>query len=239
MRQIVSSSAIETSRALILHIVQLMNEEPERTFHIALSGGVTPALMFDLWANEYVDITPWERMRLYWVDERCVPPEDSDSNYGMTRNLLLGHAPLPYANIFRIQGEDNPVHEAKRYAKLVKEQVPDKNGWPEFDLVLLGVGDDGHTSSIFPGQEEFLTTSEMYVVSRNPNNGQKRIALTGLPILNARRVIFLVTGKKKADVINNICHLGDVGPAAYIAHRARNVELFIDEGAASKLQASL
>ncbi len=235
MKQTVSSSAIETSRALILHIVQLMNEEPAKIFHIALSGGVTPALMFDLWANEYVDITPWERMRFYWVDERCVPPEDSDSNYGMTRNLLLGHAPLSYANIFRIQGENKPADEAKRSAALVQAQVPNKNGWPEFDIVLLGVGDDGHTSSIFPGQEEFLSSSEMYVVSRNPNNGQQRIALTGLPILNAQRVIFLVTGKKKADVVSNICHLGDVGPAAYIAHRARNVELFIDEGAASKL----
>lgn len=65
-----------------------MNEEPDRVFNIAVSGGNTPALMFDLWANEYMEITPWDRMRIYWVDERCVPPDDSDSNYGMMRNLL-------------------------------------------------------------------------------------------------------------------------------------------------------
>ena len=67
-----------------------MNEEPDRVFNIAVSGGNTPALMFDLWANEYMEITPWDRMRIYWVDERCVPPDDSDSNYGMMRNLFLG-----------------------------------------------------------------------------------------------------------------------------------------------------
>ena len=73
-----------------------MNEEPDRVFNIAVSGGNTPALMFDLWANEYVKSTPWDRMRIYWVDERCVPPDDSDSNYGMMRKLLLGLTPIPY-----------------------------------------------------------------------------------------------------------------------------------------------
>ena len=95
MKLAVFPSSIETSRALILRLVELMNEEPDRIFNIAVSGGNTPALMFDLWANEYLDITPWNRMKIYWVDERCVPPEDSDSNYGMMRNLLLGIAPMP------------------------------------------------------------------------------------------------------------------------------------------------
>lgn len=90
MKLSVFPSSIETSRALILRLVEIMNEEPDRVFNIAVSGGNTPALMFDLWANEYMEITPWDRMRIYWVDERCVPPDDSDSNYGMMRNLLLG-----------------------------------------------------------------------------------------------------------------------------------------------------
>jgi hypothetical protein len=89
----------------------------------------------------------------------------------------------------------------------------------------LGAGDDGHTSSIFPGQEELLTSASVYVVSINPRNGQKRIAMTGYPILNARHVIFLITGKGKADVVEEICKSGDVGPAAYVAHHAQNVEL--------------
>ncbi len=90
MKLSVFPSSIETSRALILRLVEIMNEEPDRVFNIAVSGGNTPALMFDLWANEYMEITPWDRMRIYWVDERCVPPDDSDSNYGMMRNLLFG-----------------------------------------------------------------------------------------------------------------------------------------------------
>lgn len=85
-----------------------------------------------------------------WVDERCVPPEDSDSNYGMMRSLLLGIVPIPYENVYRIRGEEKPAKEAARYSELVSRQVPKKNGWPEFDIVLLGAGDDGHTSSIFP-----------------------------------------------------------------------------------------
>ncbi len=233
MKLAVFPSSIETSRALILRLVELMNEEPDRIFNIAVSGGNTPALMFDLWANEYLDITPWNRMKIYWVDERCVPPEDSDSNYGMMRNLLLGIAPIPYENVFRIRGEAKPVKEAVRYSELVKQQLPYRLGWPEFDIVLLGAGDDGHTSSIFPGQENLLTSTSSYVVSIHPCNEQKRIAMTGYPILNARHVIFLITGKNKADVVEEICNSGDTGPAAYIAHHAQNVELFIDKGAAS------
>ena len=83
MKPYIFPSSIETARALILHLVKLMLDEPDRTFCIAFSGGSTPALMFDLWANEYTDITPWERLKVFWVDERCVPPENSDSNYGM------------------------------------------------------------------------------------------------------------------------------------------------------------
>lgn len=236
MKLLVFPSSMETARALILRLVDIMNEEPERTFNIAVSGGNTPALMFDLWANEYADITPWSRMKIYWVDERCVPPEDSDSNYGMVRSLLLGIVPISYENVFRIHGESKPVKEAARYSELVRQQVPQKKGWPEFDIVLLGAGDDGHTSSIFPGQEGLLTSDQIYVVTTHPRNGQKRIAMTGYPIINARYVIFLITGKAKAEVVEEICHSGDTGPAAYVAHHAESVELFMDKGAAAYLE---
>lgn len=232
MRLSVFSSSMETARALILHLIDIMNEEPEKIFNIAVSGGNTPALMFDLWANEYADQTPWDRIFFYWVDERCVPPENSDSNFGIMRSLLLGIVPISYMHVFRIRGEEKPAKEAVRYSELVARQVPEKNGWPEFDIILLGAGDDGHTSSIFPGQEALLSSSLIYVVSSHPRNGQKRIAMTGIPILNARRVIFLITGKAKAEVVEDIYHSGDSGPAAYIAHHAQNVELFMDRAAA-------
>lgn len=236
MKPYIFPSSIETARALILHLVKLMLNEPEKTFYMAFSGGSTPALMFDLWANEFGHITPWERLRMYWVDERCVPPENSDSNYGIMRTLMLGIIPIPYENVFRIQGENDSKKEAFRYSKLVKDTVPQENGLPVFDVVLLGAGSDGHTSSIFPGQEDLLSTSKIYASNINPNNGQKRIALTGLPILNARRIIFLITGKAKANVVWDICYSGDTGPAAYIAHHGNNVELFMDSQAASKVK---
>ena len=115
MNTLIYPSSIETARALILHLVKSMTDEPDKTFNIAFSGGATPALMFDLWANEYRDITPWTRMKVYFVDERCVPPENSDSNYGMIRSLLLGVVPIPYENVFRIKGEVKPEKEAIRY----------------------------------------------------------------------------------------------------------------------------
>ena len=235
MKPYIFPSSIETARALILHLVKLMLDEPDRTFCIAFSGGSTPALMFDLWANEYTDITPWERLKVFWVDERCVPPENSDSNYGMMRSLLLSIVPIPYDNVFRIQGENNPKKEAARYSKLVMKEVPVENGFPVFDVILLGAGNDGHTSSIFPGQEELLSTDHIYEANFNPNNGQKRIALTGMPILNARRIIFLITGRVKGPVVEDIFYSGDTGPAAYIAHHADNVELFMDNAAAEKI----
>ena len=236
MKVTVFPSSIETSRGLILRLVEIMNNEPDRIFNIAVSGGSTPALMFDLWANEYMETTPWNRMCIYWVDERCVPPDDSDSNYGMMRNLLLGMAPIPYENVFRIRGEVKPVKEAARYSELVKQQVPSKQGWPEFDIILLGAGDDGHTSSIFPGQENLLSSDHMYEVSLNPHNGQRRIAMTGTPIINAKQVIFLITGRNKSEVVEEICTSGDTSPAAYIAHHAKQVDLFLDSHAASKIK---
>ena len=124
MKLSVFPSSIETSRALILRLVEIMNEEPDRVFNIAVSGGNTPALMFDLWANEYMEITPWDRMRIYWVDERCVPPDDSDSNYGMMRNLLLGITPILYENVFRIRGEAKPAKEAVRYSDVLFSLLP-------------------------------------------------------------------------------------------------------------------
>lgn len=235
MKPFIYPSSIETARALILHLIKIMIDEPGKTFNIALSGGSTPALMFDLWANEYSDITPWTRMKVFFVDERCVPPENSDSNYGMVRSLLVGVVPIDYENVFRIRGEDRPDKEAVRYSKVVESQVPMQDGWPVFDVILLGAGGDGHTSSIFPGQEKLLSSDRIYEVSYNPNNGQKRIAMTGCPIVNARRVIFLITGRSKAEVVEEICTSGDTGPAAYIAHHAKNVELFLDDYAAANI----
>lgn len=236
MKSFIFPSSIETARALILHLIQMMLNEPERIFNFAFSGGTTPALMYDLWGHEYRDVTPWARMRIFFVDERCVPVENSDSNYGMMRSLLLGIVPIPYENVFFIRGNEEPRREAIRYSKLVEGLLPQHNSWSVFDVILLGVGADGHTSSIFPGQESLLSASSSFVATLNPNNGQKRIAMTGMPILAARKVIFLVTGKSKAVVVQEMCNSGDTGPAAYVSHHAVDVELFMDEQAAELIK---
>ncbi len=228
----VFNTPADTAHALIKAILMWADEDKDREFTIALSGGNTPALMFDIWAEQYNDVTPWDRLLFFWVDERCVPPTHSESNYGMTAEHLISKVKIPATNIFRIDGEhaDNPEQECIRYAGIVKEKVRQKNGFPSFSLVLLGAGDDGHTSSIFPGQESLLTTSDIYAIGVHPVSGQKRIALTGLPIINAQRVAFLMTGASKAPVLKAMEERADAGPAAYVAHNALNeVYVFTDQ----------
>lgn len=226
------NSPSDTAHALIKAILEWAKEDKGKYFNIALSGGNTPALMFDIWAEAYKDVTPWERLRFFWVDERCVPPTHSESNYGMTFCHLINKVQIPDANVFRIEGEhaDCPEQECVRYAEIVTEQVNIENGLPSFNLVLLGAGDDGHTSSIFPGQESLLTTSDIYAVGVHPVTWQKRIALTGQPIINAQRVAFLMTGESKAPVLKDMEERADAGPAAYVAHNAVNaVYVFTDQ----------
>lgn len=236
MKLNIYSSATKTACALIQYINQLLQENPDKVFNIAFSGGMTPAIMYDLWAHEFVDSTPWNRIHFWWVDERCVRPENSESNYGQMKRLLLDVAPIPEEHIFGINGANNPKKEALRYSTLVKKLIPLKNNLPFFDMVLLGIGDDGHTSSIFPGNEKLLSSSHVYEATHNPYTGQDRIALTGRTIINAERVIFFVTGKNKAPILKNIISSGDAYPSSYIARRANNVLFFVDENAASEIE---
>ena len=168
-------------------------------------------------------------MRFYWVDERCVPVNDSDSNYGTMFRLLLSEVGMPDEFVFPICGTcRHPSQEAKRYSDLVCSTVPLRRGFPAFDMVLLGAGDDGHTSSIFPGQEYLLSSFQPYEESINPYNGQPRIAMTGCLLFSAKKIVFLITGKGKAGVVYDILESGDTGPAAYVAHHAEDVDIFTD-----------
>jgi 6-phosphogluconolactonase len=213
-----------------------MEQEPDKTFNIAFSGGDTPALMFDLWANEYAGKTPWERLNIWWADERCVSPEHSDSNYRLMRMLLLDTVTIPQNHVYRIKGEENPASEALRYSELVKKHVPELDNCPQFDIILLGMSKEGDTSSIFSGQEHLLASPKIYEVSHNPHDGQARISITGHPIIKARCVMFLITGKEKAGMVRKMLTSGDTSPAAYLYHHATNAEMFLDARAASQLQ---
>lgn len=233
MKLLTFPSYIATSRALIFRIVELMNEYPEKEFNIAVSGGATPAILFELWANEYQEITSWDRIRIFFVDERCVPSYHAESNYALVNSLLLSKVPIPKSNIFCIDGENDPYEESLRYSKCVVREVPLFNNLPQFDIILLGIGSDGHISSIFPNQKELLTSREIYAVANNPMNGQMRIALTGPTILNCKHLLFFVMGKNKAEIMHSIITKNSEVPASYIIRNRDDVEMFLDDTAAS------
>lgn len=186
-------------------LVQLCQQK--EVVNIALSGGNTPKAIFDLLAREYQSLIPWEKIRLFWVDERCVPPNDSDSNYGMTRNHLLEKVPIAPANVYRIEAEKEPKLAAGEYSALLRSALPVKNDLPYLDLTVLGMGDDGHTASVFPHEMYLWNSHNLCEVATHPQSGQKRITLTGSTINNSAKIIFLVTGDSKAtitaEIINN------------------------------------
>lgn len=206
---------------------------------VALSGGSTPKVLFEHWAEQYRTSIPWETIDFFWGDERCVPPDHPESNYGVAKTLLLDRIDIPKENIHRIRGEEKPQVEAERYAQEIKHWVRTKDGMPTFDLILLGMGEDGHTASIFPGQMELLTDSNICREAVHPDTGQSRITLTGPVINNAELVIFLVTGAKKAGIVREIVTQSDSRrqyPAAFIQPKQGEVCWFLDQAAAQAIE---
>ena len=177
--------------------------EEGRQIHIALSGGSTPLSIFRQLA-EQTSREEWSHVSLYWGDERCVPPGDPESNYGNARELLLDPLGLDKDLIHRIRGEEEPHGEAERYGKELLKYLPSENGFPVFDWIWLGLGEDGHTASIFPEQIELWTSGSPCIVASQPVTGQTRISVSGGVINAAKRVSFIVSGAEKAGVIKEI-----------------------------------
>lgn len=200
--------------------------------NIALSGGQTALRLFDIWAREFADCTPWKHLHFYWADERCVPPAHPESNYGGAAAHWLSRVPVPPGHVHRIRGEADPASEALRYAALVARRLPLCHGVPLFHFVWLGIGPDGHTASVFPGSgEEAWRTAAPYAVSVHPQTGQRRITLTGRPMLQALHTWFLVTGADKQGILNRIREEGAACslPAARVLRSAREARLFVAE----------
>lgn len=234
-------SAIETGRSISDILIEKMASHGDQPFHLAISGGTTPAILYNLWADEYLNKIEWNRIVLYWVDERCVPPSHPESNFGSAKTKLLDIISHKGAHIHRIHGELPPVAEAKRYSSLVRKTLPHKNGMPCFDMVILGIGTDGHTASIFPGQDALINTRHIYEVSVHPENKRIRISMTAPVILNAENIVFHVTGKDKANVINSIVNDADsalIYPAYYIVSKAGKTLMYLDEDAAHLLKSN-
>jgi 6-phosphogluconolactonase len=205
--------------------------------NIALSGGNTPLLFF----TALTDLKPpisWDKTHIYWVDERCVAPDDPQSNYGMTKKYLLDEIDIPPDNIHRIFGEAEPESEVKRYSQEIMREVGSVNYWPVFDWILLGLGGDGHTASLFPGSSLLKTTNSISALAKHPETGQKRVTLT-LPILNqGRNISFLVSGSSKTRIIQEILEASNKHsnyPAARIKPVNGIIDWFLDKDAAADL----
>ncbi len=209
-----------------------------KTFTIALSGGSTPEILFNILSSDYAGSVPWHLVHVFWSDERCVAPDDPESNYGMARRTLLSKIEIPDINIHRIKGEDNPEEEALRYSDEISHFTRSWNGRPVFDLILLGLGEDGHTASIFPGHPELLESGKTCEVTYHPVTFQKRITLTGKVINNADAITFLVTGRKKEVVVEKMFKKDPHSlnyPAAFIVPVNGRLSWYIDSEAGGLL----
>jgi len=219
-------------------IFQILDNSQNEKVHIALSGGNTPKALHKYIAENYATAINWNKVYFWWGDERCVPPEDNDSNYKMAKETILNKLNIPSNNIIRIKGEVEPTKEVKEFNEVIKNRLPFKNSLPVFDIILLGLGEDGHTASIFPNQIELFSSDNFAEIAVHPDSKQKRITLTGKVINNAENVFFLVTGSGKAEVVGEI--LNEKGnyksyPASHVAPTNGNYKWYLDKLAAEKL----
>ncbi|MEM6878617.1 MAG: 6-phosphogluconolactonase [Bacteroidota bacterium] len=204
-------------------------------YHIAWSGGSTPKVLFALLADDYQDRIDWSRVHSYWGDERMVPHSHEESNYRTCRSLLLDKVPVTDSQIHPVPTDLMPDVAASAYSEILLENLPaNSEGLPVFDLNILGMGDDGHTASIFPHQMELLNDKRVCAVATHPESGQKRVTITG-PVINASdKTIFLVTGERKAEKISQILQQKDGAeqfPATHVRPNPGELYWFVDEGA--------
>jgi 6-phosphogluconolactonase len=210
-------------------------------FLLALSGGSTPRPLYELLASpRFATRIDWTRVHMFWGDERCVPPDQPESNYRMAREALLDHVPLPPANVHRIRGEDEPAEAAAAYEELLGAFFGSREISPKdsFDLVLLGMGADGHTASLFPGSAAARETRRWVVASPGPQPGSWRVSLTPVLLNAAENVTFLVTGADKAERLKDVLENGqpDLLPAQLIRPTHGALHWMIDAAAAARLR---
>lgn len=225
------TTGTEALRALTARLASLMEAKRERRFNLALSGGETAKQMYELWVNEYENELDWGRLHFYWVDERCVAPDSPDSNFGHAKRLLFEPLNIAEKHIHRIQGENDPEQEAVRYAAEVEEQVTLRNGLPHFDCIILGVGNDLHTASIFPHDMGLLMDNRSYATAAHPESGQRRVTMTGPVILNDTPLLVPVVGSGKAAVISALkeCDYGKHPmPAVYVLSQAKDAVVYVE-----------
>lgn len=209
-------------------------------FHVALSGGSTPRRLYQLLAEPgHRARIDWPRVHLYFGDERAVPPTHADSNFRMVREALLAHIDIPAVNVRPMAADPTRIaQDAASYAALLRAQLPgDATGAPVFDLVLLGMGPDGHTCSLFPDTPILQERSQPVAAVHVAHLDSWRLSLT-YPVLDAaRQLLFLVAGSDKAAMLRRICRQsGQAAPVPVQGIRPRgDVEWHLDQAAAADL----
>ncbi len=236
----VLSTPTEAARAGAEHVLAAARSAVAQRgrFVMALSGGGTPALLYRLLASPpYAQAMPWTATHLLWSDERWMPPDHADSNFAMAREALLAHVPLLEAQTHPIETVGlTPEESAVRYEQSVRALIGRRE--PRLDLALLGIGEDGHTASLFPGAKAVNERRQLVVANHVPSLGAWRITMT-LPLLNAaREILFLVTGPAKAQALRRVLEptpSGDALPAALVRPADGRLTWLVDREAASLL----
>lgn len=215
-------------------------------FSVALSGGSTPRALYSLLAaSEFAARVDWSRLHVFWGDERCVPPDDPESNYRMARQALLDHAPIPLSNVHRIPCEQGPRQAAAAYEQTLHAWFSGgsagrrvESDLPRFDLILLGMGEDGHTASLFPGAAALGERTRWVVAYKVVTLGAWRVTLTPLVINAAAHVMFLVSGANKAEKLRQVLtgpYRPDELPAQIVRPTRGHLVWWVDAAAASAL----
>lgn len=235
---------LKDSERLSRHAANLFVEKSNQSilernqFLVALNGGSTPMRLFQLLASEYRDQIEWDKVHVFWGDERCVPPTDAGSNYRQAYETWLSKVSISENNIHRVQGELDPISAAMKYAETLKQFADSNFDFPRFDLVYLGMGEDGHTASLFPNSPVQATEPVIAVTANYQDRPANRVTLTQLVFNQARTITFMATGEKKASVLAEVLS-ERYNPELYPAQRidVKNGQLLwlVDESAASKL----
>lgn len=206
-------------------------------FTVAISGGSTPRRLYVLLGTEYRDKIPWDRVEFFWVDERCVPAEHEESNYGMAYGIMLSNLPVPGTRIHPIDCAQDPEQAALKYEAEIRKCLG-SDGTPSFDLVILGVGADGHTASLFPGSEALSEKERLALPVHGGDPESWRVTLT-LPVMNnAQNVLFLVSGGRKAGVVSGVLEDTEARarlPAGLVSPLQGNCTWLLDREAAEGL----
>lgn len=224
------------ARLFVTHSVAAVAQR--RLFTVALSGGSTPKSLYELLANPnepFRDQIPWARAHFFWSDERHVPPDHPDSNYRMANEALLSRVPVSPSNVHRVQSENPGAADAAREYEEVLLNFTHQEP-PKLDLILLGLGTDGHTASIFPGSEVLQETTRLVAAPWVEKLNAYRITMT-LPLLNnGASILFLVSGAEKAEIVKEVLQ----GPQKYPAQAIKPVNghllWLLDKEAASKIE---